>query len=313
MRKAKQNMAVSLYLLMLASVTLVGVTYAWLQITGIPEVDTLGLEVLTDTDLQIAPDAGGVPGEWSGELDISSDMSRSSALKPITYVQEQDRFYAAGYGMDGRPQYSTMIAMTDTENGSPVDSPENHYYTATTFWVRSQGSDGRVMLSREGQEGQAGTWLIGSSADGDAVAGEAAVRMGFRIINTDENGRELGQERFIIYEPNADQHIDGTVGYVETIGADGGTYCNPDDLFIQNASAYSGTFGTGAAVVPGEFENQDLGMFYIRAGEMKKIVLYLWAEGQDVDCRNSSVDVELAGNISFTAEALAREDEIIAR
>ena len=51
----------------------------------------------------------------------------------------------------------------------------------------------------------------------------------------------------------------------------------------------------------GEFTT-DTSLFSLPSGGMVRIELYIWLEGQDVDCTNAMNGAQLIANIQFTGE-----------
>ena len=52
----------------------------------------------------------------------------------------------------------------------------------------------------------------------------------------------------------------------------------------------------------GSFDSDPV-LFSLEAGEMAKIDLYIWLEGQDVDCTNQIKDAQILANIQMEAGA----------
>lgn len=319
MNESKKKLFAAGYMFAVSCLALTAASFAWFEVSRTPQVDELGLEVMTDLSLELAPDIGGRPGEWQPTLDLARELEGIGPLKPVTYINTVGRrgLYAPGYRLDGRPSWDSAKLLNDQVNGSVRNRNTDAYYVAYDFWVRANHADCTValaksMVAEDGSIGR-GTYLIGAAEDGAPVASETAIRLGFRINEVDSSGRVGAEERFIIYEPNADRHVHGDVGIIPTESVEGIQYYTPQDYFIQQASFYSGRADAYARVTPGNFQTQDLDMFDIYSGEMKKITLYIWLEGQDIDCDNSSVDVDLHGNIQFETKNITNRRGIIAR
>jgi hypothetical protein len=164
----------------------------------------------------------------------------------------------------------------------------------------------------EGVQG-AGTYLVGTplwdeesiSHNNGGKGAENAIRVGIRITHLRENGIPTAQSpQFLIYEPNADRHNDGSHGYVDTPSIDGTeTLISKDKLITQTASDWAEADPIEKNKVRydlGEFTSPS-DLFLIREDEMVQIRLYIWLEGQDIDCINTIADAKITANIQFLA------------
>ena len=112
---------------------------------------------------------------------------------------------------------------------------------------------------------------------------------------------------FYIYEPNCDNHIDGTEGYLPTPSKDGTASLVPADLMIKqtmNSWRENDPVENGKVIRElGEFiANPKL--FTITNDELAKISLYVWLEGQDKDCTNAiGHDSQLQANVQFATQS----------
>lgn len=303
-----------------AAIAIVSASVAWLAISRTPIVSDLGLTVLTENRLEIAPDENGSPGEWDVVLDLSTILENVAPLKTVTYSQSRSGFYAMSYGLDGRAAGAT-VALTDAQNANVrsngnASGTADGYYIAIPFWLRAP-STATISLSeaKEVEEGLAGTgtYVIGNPVwNGSAVTHEnggngleTALRLGFRCQTTDLEGNPIGESRFIIYEPNADTHVDGTTGYQPTASIDGGNgLIAENNLIWQTTSSWTETTPVLSSQVlheMGKFQTST-DLFQITPETMQKITLYVWLEGQDVDCVNAAAayPTSILANIQFT-------------
>ncbi len=304
-----------------AFTAVVSSTFAWLAISRTPIVSDLGLTVVTDSRLEVAPDIDGQPGEWGVSLDLSNLLSELAPLRPVTYSKENKAFYTTLYDIDGRNTGKT-VALSDEEHSNikaadPADTKTYGYYLAVSFWVKGP-ENATISLAKamEVQQGVAGsgTYLLGNplwdEQKGEHINGglglETAMRLGFKCTETDFDLRPLSETTFTVYEPNCNTHVNGPVGYVETESIDGGPLAESKDLIRQTASRWEETTPALADEVVfdfGEFEN-DASLFKLTPKTMVKVTLYLWLEGRDVDCINfsSSGQTSVLGRIQLTSE-----------
>jgi hypothetical protein len=161
-----------------------------------------------------------------------------------------------------------------------------------------------------------GTYVIGTPLwDSQQVlhnnggqGAESAIRLGLRFTPVDQIGIENGPSEFFIYEPNINTHIDedtDTTTYISTPSMDGTDHLIAEDHLIrQRASTWSEAYPVQRNVVIrdlGEFEELPT-LFSLDAGGMVKIDIYVWLEGQDVDCTNQITEAQILASIQFAGD-----------
>lgn len=258
-------------------------------------------------------------------------------LLPVTWSEERQSFFAAAYGIDGRLlDYDDWHPLSDERNANKQNS--EGYYIKATFYMRSgmpadislspavevnEGVDGsgtyvrgvpvwnpgyyEMQYDEEGNE--LGEILVGFGHDNGGQGAENAIRIGFRITTLvlNEEGEYVPDEEkepeFIIYEPNCDLHADGSRGYMPTASIDGTvTLIDEERLILQTASTWEEADPVENGVVIhtlGEFLEEQQKLFSLKTGEIVQIELYVWLEGQDMDCLNQSSDASIQANIQF--------------
>ncbi len=291
---------------------MVTATYTWFSLSRTPQVNNLSMYVTTQKGLEIAltPDSS----EWGSKLSFIDMASESFPLRPITWSEKEQGFFTAGYGIDGRLN-GKWHPLTDEQNANK----NNHdgYYSLGTLYARTH-EDVTVSLAQavtmdEGIAGS-GTYLIGAPVwDKESLshknAGEGAenaVRVGIQITMLDEENKALQQtKKFFIYEPNCDTHENGKVGYIPTKSIDGDSALVPEDrLILQKHSTWQETdpVQNGVQVYTlGDFTTETE-LFSLKAGQKAMIKLYLWLEGQDVDCTSKINEAQIIANIQFKAD-----------
>ena len=283
-------------------------TYAWFAMSRTPIVSDLTLNVVTESRMEIAPDVNGKPGEWDAVLDLSESQKNTTSLRTVTWSNKSNAFYAAEYGPDGRIS-SLNKALTDAKNATILPNgpkASDEYYMAVKFWIRAS-STAAIGLSeaKEVDDGRAGsgTYVIGNPVWNGSVKKhengghglETAVRLGFKCQTTDLNGNPQGGSNFIVYEPNCDTHVDGSKGYTETTNKDHGKGLVPEsNLIRQTTSRWNETtpvLKSDVVYELGQFET-DTQLFEVSPETMQQVTLYVWLEGQDVDCVNAAAGYE---------------------
>lgn len=300
--------------LMAVLLLLVAATYTWFALSKTPRVNDMDLYVVSPVGLEIALNYDSADEDWGQAVDFADMVTETSPLKPCTWSEKDQKFYAAIYGADGR-MTGGWRPLSDAENAN-VDG-ENGYYTMGTLYARSETAV-KVSLSEAVtlQDGtrSAGTYLIGTPVwNGNAVlhdnggsGAEYAVRIGIKTTPVDQSGESTGEASFRIYEPNSDGHADGSTGYVATPSIDGGESLVPAErLITQTTSSWTEVSPVQQNVTfrqMGQFTS-DTELFSLEAGEMVRIDLYIWLEGQDVDCTNRiGAEAQVLASIQFAAD-----------
>lgn len=299
------------YVVLLLLILLTVSTYTWFSLSKTPRVSSLSLYVATDTGMLLAmePDSE----EWGQQLSYVDMVDKTSPLRPITWSEKDQMFYAAVYGVDGRLT-GKWEPLSDERNANRDDS--YGYYCIGTFYAYTD-QNVTVSLSpaieiEEGVKGS-GTYLIGTPGwDHDNVShynagqgAENAVRIGIKVTRLGDDNSLTDDSLFYIYEPNCDKHLDGSTGYVDTPSIDGTETLVPQDRIItQTASSWVETDPIEKDVwihTFGEFTSPTE-LFKMKKYEKVQIKIYIWLEGQDVDCTNGIREAQILASMQFNAK-----------
>ena len=286
-------------------------SYAWFNRSKTTRVSNVTTYVTTVAGLEIAltPDAE----VWGKQLDFLDMVSETAPLRPVTWSEKDQIFYAAVYGFDGRLTGS-WLPLSDERNANR-DNYEG-YYCVGTFYARTTDPVSISLTSavdvEEGTSG-AGTYLVGTPLwDPEEIkhynggqGAENAVRIGIKVTRLGDNNLPTDEAPlFFIYEPNCDTHADGSAGYIATPSIDGTDSLVPADrLITQTASVWEETYPVEKDVqiyTFGEFTSFTE-LFDMEANSKVKIQFYIWLEGQDVDCTNAIEEAQILANIQFVA------------
>lgn len=297
------------YLLLILFALLTVTSYTWFSLTQTPRVSDMYMFVNGDSGLELSltPDAE----VWELQLDFRDMVDVTTVLRPITWSDADQRFYAVSYGIDGRLT-GRVEALSDARNANTTTL--DGYYIKASFYARSNMPvDVSLSPAVEVDDGiqGSGTYLIGYPQwdaenivhNNGGLGGECAVRIGFRITPVDSTGEAIGESsEFYIYEPNSDIHINGTTGYIPTQSIDSTPHLVDESrLILQTASTWTEADPVQRGVVIhelGEFTT-DPYLFSLDEGEMVRIDIYIWLEGQDVDCTNEINRAKILASIQF--------------
>lgn len=295
-------------LLSLFSVT----SYTWFSISRAPQVSNMNVYITSGSGLELAADPGAEV--WTTQLDIYSTEelkefrnSEKPTLRQTTWSDQKQSFYGPLYGYDGRLMplegfdYSQMKAVSwyrleDQINANSL-SPSSYYIKATLYARCDQPTD-VTLAPQEGATTVPNTYVIADPNTGKGP--ETAVRIGLRMTYVDSEGNELSERGpMYIYEPNYDRHADGSTNYIPTYSVH-----DPESELVDESRMIRQTFCREDE--PGEFDTNPT-LFSLKSGEIVRIELYIWLEGQDVDCSNimhnatvkGDEEVKIYANIQF--------------
>jgi len=271
-------------------------TYTWFAISKTPVVNNAEIYINSNSGLRLSWDYNNTE-EWEQELIFSERFADNSVLKPVTYSHDDDCFYAANIGFDGRID-GVGVQLSDEKNSNRDTA--NGYYIKATFYATAEGF---VKVSLASPDFQNESYVVGTPMwDDEEVihvngggGAQYAIRIGLRITPLNQKGEpDEKNARFVIYEPNAVNYVnyrgDYVTEYVPTPSIDDEekNLVPENDLIRQNTTLWTEADPVQKDVVVYKYgkllDNADL--FELENGETVRIELYLWLEGQDPDCNN---------------------------
>lgn len=319
-RKSKY-FAIYLYMLLIMLVMTSVASYAWFEISRAPNVKDMQMYITSAYGLELSVDPA--TGEWGQQIDFwdTQELSKfkekkygfqKPILQQITWSEENEQFFAPVYGYDGRlvsffNNYADaerrIIGWQPLEDKSHANKAtwlEGHYIKSTVYARSGQITSVTLAPTEGNMEGiLPRTYVKGNPNTGRGP--ESAVRFGFRMTWMELDGGELvevadSRSQMFVYEPNCDVHADGTINqYIPTdsidnegVGEDGTPLpygedpipLVPEERLIKQKFPEDLTSGE-----PGKFETNPV-LFTLKPGEIVRIEIYFWLEGQDVDCSN---------------------------
>lgn len=271
--------------------------------------------VASTVGIQLAETYDAEEEEWGQVIDFQNIIGENTILQPASWSESKNAFVTASYGTDGRIIQNQYTLLNDEMNANRND--RHAYYVKGSFFARSDTPVeiylGDAVELNEGVN-TSGTYVIGTPVwneqtilhDDGGIGAETAIRIGLRITPVDNyTGAEIDASEFYIYEPNYDVHIDeNIIGEVATPTVEGQTYEDTSYMIYQTASTWKEAYPVQKDVTIkklGEFIG-DTYLFSLGIEEMVRIDLYIWLEGQDVDCSNLIGEAQIIANIQFEAE-----------
>ena len=315
-----------LFILLLTGILLSTTTYAWFTTNRMVSVNSLDVKVNAAGGIEISADGS----EWKAMLDIDDLTSVHNGNYPTSVNQLPSYLEPTSTGGDINDGKLVMYYGEVTN-----DSLGNYILTASRS-IEEEGngdsSSGKFLafdLFLKTTESKV-IYLTSDSKvtyQGDNSYGiENAVRIAFILEGNTLDGSGLGtiqslstndSNNVYIWEPNYDTHTAYGVSnalnvYGVSTSTVGGTRIIYDGIISdissnQNiglnsakASLYSNLFKTvdvDIATINNNSNNTEL--FQLASG-ITKVRVYLWIEGQDVDCENNASVGDISFKLQFT-------------
>ena len=324
----RRYVAVSVYVFFVLLSLFVTASYTWFSLSRMPRVSNMNVYITSASGLELSADMN----EWLLQLNIWDTEFVPVDMRPVTWSDQDQQFWAASYGADGRQlDISQWQPLTDSRHANKPAVLEG-YYIKSTYYARSGMITDvelapAMVLNEEGTMGT-GTYIIGmagwSMEDlmhvNNGKGAESSIRIGFRCtpgILTDTDDDEVLDEfvarddrgPMYLYEPNFDRHLSGTGSYTPTPSIDGTPTLVPEERLILQEGAGWGELSTpeigNIKLTLGDFV-QNPPLFRVNPGEVMRIEMYIWLEGQDIDCTNAMNGAQLMANIQFTGKTEAQ-------
>ncbi len=319
--KRKNNSRYSLLLLLLLLVFLIVSTYAWFTANQTVTISTLDVNVQTSNGLQISADAI----NWKTILQ-KEDITGATATYATNTNQmptEMEPVSTAGVVASG---------VMDMYSGE-VDAHDNgvDYTLVSNKLTDTRGTDGKYIafdiFLRVDQPSQV-YLTTASNVTYKQGATDKGLQNAARVAFIDEGNASIETEpttiqalkkgtSSIIWEPNYDVHTPaGVLNAKEIYGLDttttGGTQLSYDGikaafdigkgvtLKTANKTSFADSFETVTPTISTvkDFDAQQ-SLLNLKAG-ITKVRIYMWVEGQDVDCENNASGTDISFNVQIT-------------
>ena len=328
--KRRADVKSSILVLLLIAILLIASTYAWFTANQTVTISTLNVNVQAANGLQISSDGTSwkavlanediMPTTGKVEEKYSNNTNQiPTELKPVS---------TAGNVTTGK--LDMFVGNVESDKGK--DSPNyGKYVLTTTKSAEAKGTSGdfvafdiflkvdadtEIVLTKasdvtkgtsddKGLKNAARVAFI-KAADGDVKATGAAL--------TDIQGVVPSVQ--LIWEPNCNIHTDAAVNHgISNYGYTTTTLNNSTVISKYNgvkaATTTAVLLDSADASVFGEVtptfqtnENNDVDkdVFTLKAG-ITKVRIYLWVEGQDIDCENTASGTDINFDIQFEVKS----------
>ena len=321
-RKTNRKKLNSLILLLLLSIVMLGTTtYAWFTANQVVTINSINVKVEASNGLQISTNAA----QWKSVItnsDILAGYTGSVNQFPInvtnvstdsTVNQTTGRLnmYRAVVGNDATTgDYNIYTALeTDTAGSTGnyiafdvflrVDKTQTIYLTSDSDVVAKEGTEDRGLKN----SARIAFVTIGHGESTDSVSTLTGLRNSVAA-------------KALIWEPNADAHtqmVTDTVApeYGVTLVAGNNTPYYGVNKAIQTPTnlkeLVNGTNTTDTTLVnPGIVTKESNAVYkeaFDLAAGVTKMRIYMWIEGQDIDCENNATGSDIEFNLQLSTES----------
>ena len=322
MKKRKTNKKRNLVLLLIVSVIMLGTTtYAWFTANQVVTINSIDVKVEASNGLQISTNASA----WKSVLtnaDIVAGYNGSKNQLPATVTNVSTdgsvnqstgtlNMYKAVIGNDATTgDYNITTSLEADKQGSignyiafdvflRVDKAQTIYLTTSSNVVAKEGSEDKGLKNAA----RIAFVELGNGESTDAPND---------LIRLDNNIAS----KAIIWEPNDDGHtsmvtdsVASEFGVTLTAGANTPYYgvnkeiATPIDLkeLINGTNTDDATLVTPDIATPVAMTQYERA-FDLPAG-VTKMRVYMWIEGQDIDCENNATGSDISYNLQLSTQS----------
>lgn len=334
-KKKKRKIFLSLIMILFVGVILTASTYTWFTSNKQVTVDSLDVNVSTSTGLQISTNAidwktiitrDDIVGASTSGYTTAVNQVPSGQTNPVSTAGELDgstghlNMFRGTLADQGEGMLKLTAVKSTEKNGT-----EGDFIAFDLFFNTSEAQD--IYLT-------SGSNVIGGSADGAGT--DTSIQNAARVAfvpqgNNPEASNSSASQGLTatdttdmkIWEPNADIHTangvnnaqsnygksglsasegNATVEYYGIKAAIGGEKAQDVDstdptYFTKIDAATQGLFSTPKSGIPTSAYQQIL---HLERG-VTKVRIYMWVEGQDVDCEDYASGGDLTFNLQFSS------------
>ncbi len=300
---------------------LITTTYAWFSANRMVSIESLNVHVQADGGLEVSTNAI----DWKQVVTVQDIMeAREKYPNSVNQIPYQMSPVSTGGGI-GEGKLELFEGNATNDQTSDFILVANRNIETESF---GEESDGvfiafdvffRVKSSKE-------LYLDGTSKvqyTGDSTSGiENATRIAFLVEGTSEDVPNTSQNlknasKAIIWEPNYDVHTEHGVEHARLVygltTSQTGAAILPYDGVISNIFSTDNILVSqaNAAMYPSFFRSMTMDIATANAGannqkildllpSVTKVRIYMWIEGQDVDCEDYASYGDITFDLKFT-------------
>ena len=323
----KRRVGYLLFLLLLTGVLLSTSTYAWFTTNRVVSVDMINVKVQTEGSLEISADGINFkPGITENEIIAVHNTTYTNSINQIpAYIEpvstagflDNNGFMQIYYGdiqSNSTGDYIIVSRKQTDEESNGVES--NGKYVAFDIFLRTSAtkdlyltSDSKVTYNGEFSTGTENAIRLAFVVEGNTDSSSSvAVIQGLTTANSNnvyiwEPNYNTHTNTGIIhardvYGINVDENNATRVSYEGIISEFG---VNDNVTFNRaNSENYSNYFSPVEPKILTVTNNSEYQRFIELEQGITKVRVYLWLEGQDVDCENGASVGDLSFNLQFS-------------
>lgn len=285
----KKKLVLAFAMLLLSAVALTTASYAWFTANTKLSLGSLDVEVKASNGITVSMDAQ----NWKSTLttsEITSAIYTGSTnqfpkvLEPVSTIGSTTAgIFDMYYGVLQEDGSITLTKETDVQD----TTGEVGKYLAFDIFIQSTAEKEIELLNSSNV-----------TVNGELDAGlQYSTRVGFLnkgtdATNTPTAARELNSTvEQTIWEPNSDKHTAVAINSYGAVDGTSYTYLGAKAIGTSVALNSETNFGTLSATLRTSKEDKSDwssdSIFTVKAG-ITKVRIYIWIEGQDIDCENSA-------------------------
>ena len=326
-RKRRRKLFLALIMILLLLATLGTATYAWFTANRTVTVEQIDVNVSTSQGLQISTDAS----NWKSIV-TNDDIKNANWTGCTNQLPEGTGNTIVPVSTAGVVEASTGYLEIYRGTVEADKATGKNFLTAARS-LETRGTTGDfVVFDLFFQSSQAQTVYLTSESNVVANGTDKGIQNAARVAFIKEGSVAYGstaasaqaikgEESKFFWEPNYDVHTASGVAnalnvYGISVGQTGGsklTYRgvkapiakeNQIELDDDTSNSFFGDISTTGSIADGIPTTSYLNAFSVAEG-ITKVRIYLWIEGQDVDCEDHASGSALSYNLQFSIDSSA--------
>ena len=334
-QKKKRRILLSLMMICLTGAVLSTSTYAWFTANKVVTVSEINVNVASTNGVQVSVDGINWKTVISNDDIINAKTtyggavnqlpSASNSLAPVSTIAELNtsngflKMFSGDIDSDDEGNYILKTTSSEEQNGTSGE------FIAFDLFVQVTNETPLYLTS-----------LSSVKATGDITGIENAARMAFVIEGTADAGADISDiqglkattsdAEIVLWELNNDAHTAAAVsnassnyGITTSVGTSGvepldyygvKAEISKENNILLNSKSESyfalvePTISTGTAGISANAYEK---AFTLPAG-ITKVRVYMWFEGQDVDCENNASGGSVVFNLQFSSNSSVNGD-----
>ncbi len=300
----KRTFISAIAMLVVSAIVLTSSTFAWFSMAKRVEVETMELNITSPDGVQVSANANA----FTTMLTLA-DIKGESGARWAAYEGNENNFpellVPSSSNMYVSRSLPTFFAGSIDDagyiNATQVASDTTSGYVAFDIFVKV-GQDQKVYWNEttitcaDNEDVTSAMRVALVNCGTVAAKAEAPAILGVKPANANQN-------RVVMYEPNSTNHTDAS-GY-----ADGATV---PDLYLTSAFSKRTPTGNGKNIMQeSQYAGAALGTratdankastaYFDALNGINRVRVYLWMEGNDVDCENSVAGATINFNLVLT-------------